>query len=111
MNTTSDPSGHPTIDDAALLEHLREHPDPVATAAELADGLDATEAAVLARLVALREDGIVDRKTLDCQTAVWWIVEDETHKNRIVSLRDIGDLLQHDAERQANTWSASWEDH
>ena len=107
----SDTPGHSTtVDDAALLEHLRDHPDPVATAAALADGLEASETTVRARLEALREREIVDRKTLDCQTAVWWIAEDETRKNRFVSLRDLGTILRHDAERQASTWSSSWDE-
>lgn len=105
----SDTPDHSTaIDDTTLLGHLREHPDPVATTSELADGLEASETTVQTRLEALRERGIVDRKTLDCQTAVWWIVEDETRKNRFVSLRDLGTILRHDAERQASTWSTSW---
>lgn len=61
-----------SVSDEDILAAIDEAPGPVATAAELADTLPIGRRAVRERLIALKECGEVDRKTVGARSVVWW---------------------------------------
>jgi predicted ArsR family transcriptional regulator len=61
------------MSDEEILKHLREHPDPAVTAAELAELVDMTSAGVLRRLDNLADENEVSRKKVGSRAVVWWI--------------------------------------
>lgn len=56
-----------------VLDVLREHPDPVVTAAEVADDLPVTRRTVLDRLRRLEERGAVVSKQVGAHATAWWL--------------------------------------
>ena len=59
-----------------VFEALRAVEEPVATATELAEGLDVNRVTTLRRLDELREAGRVERKEVGSNAVVWWPVDE-----------------------------------
>ncbi|RRJ29941.1 MULTISPECIES: hypothetical protein [Halocatena] len=61
------------VSDEAILTALEQAPGHVGTAAELAAELPIGRRAVRERLLALQEQGTVDRKKVGGRAVVWWV--------------------------------------
>jgi predicted ArsR family transcriptional regulator len=66
------------VSDGEILAAIERVDEPVVTAAELADGLPIGRRALRDRLSALRERGVVDRKTVGARAVVWWLTGEGT---------------------------------
>lgn len=71
----------PKVTGRDVRRALSAHPQPVATAADLADRLGVSAEAVRRHLTALHEDGQVERKSVGARAVVWW-VESDAHRDR-----------------------------
>lgn len=71
----------PQVTDRDVLRALSAHPQPVATAGDLAGRLGVSAESVRRHLSALHEDGRVERKSVGARAVVWW-VETGTHRAR-----------------------------
>lgn len=92
-----------------VLQALRAHPDPVATATELAAALDVSGETARRYLSELHENGEVERKQVGAKAIVWWLPEDtETTEAPAAPLTDIVGLLEDEAAEQAEQRSREW---
>jgi len=66
-----------TVTPERVLAVLAERADPVATAGDIAEALDCTGEAARQKLVALHEDGRVERRKVGGAAVVWWLVDEE----------------------------------
>jgi predicted ArsR family transcriptional regulator len=66
-----------TVADETILATIDQAPGHVGTASELAEDLPIGRRAVRERLLALKEQGAVDRKKVGGRAVVWWLTEDE----------------------------------
>lgn len=66
------------VTDDDVLEALREQPDPVATAGELAEVLGVSSETVRRHLAELHDQGVVDRKSVGARAVVWWVLDDDS---------------------------------
>jgi DNA-binding MarR family transcriptional regulator len=68
------------VSDQDVLRALSAHPEPVATASDLADPLGVSAETVRRHLSSLSEAGRVERKAVGARAVVWWVVtREETH--------------------------------
>jgi len=70
-----------TISLEDVIEALRRGDGPVATASEIGEELDCGSEAARQKLVALHEQGRVERRSVGANAVVWWLAdgEDVTH--------------------------------
>lgn len=59
--------------DQDVLDALRDTPDPVSTASEVADRLPVGRRSVLNRLNSLHDDDRIRKKDVGARSAVWWV--------------------------------------
>lgn len=95
------------VSDSDVLEALREQPDPVATAGELADILGVSSETTRRHLAELHERGLVDRKTVGSRAVVWWALDDESAAPAS-PLRGLVGLLDEGAAADARERSQEW---
>lgn len=97
------------IADEDVLAALRSHPDPVATAGDLAEVLDVTAETVRRHLAALHDRGAVGRKTVGARAVVWWVAdENDDGSAPAAPLRDLVGLLPEEAAASARERSEEW---
>lgn len=61
-----------------VVRAVRESPSPVVTATEVGEELGCTAEAARQKLLALRDQGVVTRRTVGAGAVVWWIDVEET---------------------------------
>jgi len=112
MSQNRDESGQYTgkIGPDDVLAALRSHPEPVATAADIADVLDVTSETVRRRLTELREQGLVERKNVGARAVVWWITQTDTDGAPAAPLRRLVGMLDGDEADRARERSQEWRD-
>lgn len=92
-----------------VLRVLREHPDPVVTATELAERLDVSAETARRYLSELHEDGTVRRKQVGARAVVWWPADDtDTTDPPAAPLAGLVGMLDEDAAEQAKRESREW---
>jgi predicted transcriptional regulator len=89
-----------------VLQVLREHPDPVVTATEIAEHLDVSAETARRYLSDLHENGKVRRKQVGARAVVWWL-SDETDAPA-TPLTGLVGMLDEDAVEQAERRSREW---
>ncbi len=62
----------PRVSDEEILDILRQSPDPVLTASEIATELPIKRRGLYDRLVKLEEEGVLVSKKVGGRTTVWW---------------------------------------
>ena len=90
-----------------MLRALREHPEPVVTATELAEMLDVSGETARRHLSTLHEQGRVERKDVGARAVVWWVA-DADHDAPAAPLRNLVGLLDEEAATQAERRSREW---
>jgi len=112
MSQGRDESGRytPTGTESDILRALREHPEPVATAQDLADKLDVTSETVRRHLSSLRDRGVVARKQAGARAVVWWVAEtgDGEEIAPAEPLTAITGMLDEEAADEARQRSEEW---
>lgn len=95
-----------------VFHTLREYPDPVVTAPELAETVDVSAETVRRHLSALHDRGFVERKTVGARAVVWWIPEadDERDDAPASPLRALVGLTDEETARRAQERSREWRD-
>jgi len=73
MGENSKPGPKPSVTDDEILELFQHTDDPVLSTAEVAEQITLERRSVYDRLVALREDGLIDSKQIGGRNTVWWI--------------------------------------
>lgn len=63
----------PRVTDRDVIRALSAHPQPVATANDLAEALEVSRETVRRHLSRLHEDGRVARKAVGARAVVWWV--------------------------------------
>jgi predicted ArsR family transcriptional regulator len=63
---------NPTVSESEILEAIDQVEGPAATAVELGEILGMTRAGVRNRLLQLKEDRLVDRKTVGASAVIWY---------------------------------------
>lgn len=96
------------VTDSDVLEALREQPDPVATAGELAEVLNVSSETARRHLSELHEQGLVDRKTVGARAVVWWALDTDDSTAPAAPLRRLVGLLDEDAAAAARERSREW---
>jgi predicted ArsR family transcriptional regulator len=89
-----------------VLQVLREQPDPVVTATEIAEHLDVSAETARRYLSDLHENGEVRRKQVGARAVVWWL-SDETDAPA-TPLTSLVGMLDEDAVKQAERRSGEW---
>lgn len=69
-----------SLDD--VISAVRGSSSPVATAKEVADELDCSAEAARQKLLALRDQGIVSRRTVGAGAVVWWVSTEDPDPER-----------------------------
>ena len=64
------------VGEKEILEAIALSPDPIVTAAELAQSVDYSPDGMRNRLQELYDDGLVNKKDVGARATVWWISED-----------------------------------
>lgn len=95
------------VTDSDVLEALREQPDPIATAGELAEVLGVSSETVRRHLTELHEKGLVERKTVGARAVVWW-AHDGDSTAPAAPLRRLLGLLDEEAADAARKRSREW---
>jgi DNA-binding transcriptional ArsR family regulator len=101
------------VTDSDVLEALREQPDPVATAGELAEALDVSSETARRHLSELHEQGLVDRKTVGARAVVWWALDTDDSTAPAAPLRRLVGLLDEDAaaaREHSRDWREAFDD-
>ena len=96
------------VTDSDVLEALREQPDPVATAGELAEALNVSSETARRHLSELHEQELVDRKTVGARAVVWWALDTGDSTAPAAPLRRLVGLLDDDAAATARERSQDW---
>jgi predicted ArsR family transcriptional regulator len=96
------------VTDSDVLEALREQPDPVATAGELAEALNVSSETARRHLSELHEQELVDRKTVGARAVVWWAIDTVDSTAPAAPLRRLVGLLDDDAAATARERSQDW---
>lgn len=95
------------VEDDDVERTLREHPEPVATARDLANVLDVSGQTVRRHLRELHEAGRVGRKRVGSRAVVWWVVEDE-EDSPAASLLKLAGMLDEEEAARARARSEEW---
>lgn len=66
-----------------VIAVLRDSDSPVVTAKEVGEQLGCTGEAARQKLLALRDQGIVERRQVGAGAVVWWLVADESTPEEI----------------------------
>lgn len=99
------------VTNSDVLQALRGHGDPVATAAELGDVLGVTPETTRRHLSELREEGHVERKEVGARAVVWWTTTGNEYPNAPAApLRQLVAGLDEEAAEDARERSAAWRD-
>jgi|APHM01.1.fsa_nt_gi HTH domain. len=64
------------LSDDEIISQFEEAPEPVLTAAEIADAVDMTRQTANRRLKQLREVGEVEKKRVGSRAVVWWLAKE-----------------------------------
>lgn len=96
------------VTDSDVLEALREQPDPVATAGELAGPLNVSSETVRRHLSELHDQGLVDRKTVGARAVVWWAVDTDDSTAPAAPLRQLVGVLDEDTADAARERAREW---
>lgn len=96
------------VSDSDVLDALREQPDPVATAGELAEVLDVPSETVRRHLSELHEQGLVARKTVGARAVVWWTLDADDSAAPAAPLRGLVGLLDQETADAGRERSREW---
>lgn len=108
-------SSSPQTGESRVLRVLREHPEPVVTAGDVAERLDVSGETARRRLSSLHEQGHVERKTVGARAVVWWPADERGDSEAPAApLRGLVGLLDGEdtarAEERSREWRERFED-
>lgn len=113
MSRRRDESGKYTsqTEESQVLRALREHPEPVVTATEVAEALGVSGETARRHLSSLHEQGRVERKEVGARAVVWWLADEDGDSESdapATPLRGLVGLLDEDAAARAERRSREW---
>ena len=97
----------PRVSEEDVLRTLRDHPEPVATAGDLAEQFEVSAETVRRHLSRLHGRGAVEKKTVGARAVVWWAIEDD-NAAPAAPLRNLVGMLDEEAADQARARSREW---
>lgn len=78
MTEGSTPGPDPSVTDEEILQVFHATDDPVLSTAEVAEVLPIKRRSVLNRLESLRDEGVIEKKTVGGRNSVWWIASEQS---------------------------------
>lgn len=78
MGEETSPGRPPGATNEEILEVFSATDDPVLSTAEVAEGLPIHRRTVYNYLESLREEGVLEKKTVGGRNSVWWIASEQT---------------------------------
>lgn len=96
------------VTDEEILATMREIPEPIVTASELADRLPIGRRAVRERLSNLTEEGVVERKQVGARAVVWWCTASQDATAPAAPLQDLIGMVDEETADHAADRSREW---
>lgn len=78
MGDDSKPGPDPSVKDEEILQVFRATDDPALSTAEVAEELPLKRRSVYNHLESLRDEGVLEKKTVGGRNSVWWIASEES---------------------------------
>lgn len=96
------------VTDEEIITAIRRTNTPVVTASELAEELPIGRRAVRERLLALKDQDIVERKDVGARAVVWWLTTPQETTAPAAPLQNLVGLVDEETAARARERSQEW---